>query len=166
MLAFYVIFPSSSWTPASLCCGAGGSCPVARPREAFLAAFGAGKALTAARDPPGIPLGWSRVGALGIRRDWRQHRGTKLLQEQLQLCFELFLPAWGVSGPRCDSGRGGAVGLTARPLFIRWQGRTGSARESREALYKQGEERQREGSGLEIAAVNTTRFTPGQLGAG
>lgn len=166
MLAFYVIFPLSSWTPASLCCGAGGSCPVAQPGEAFLGVFGAGKALTAARDPPGIPLGWSGVGALGIRRDWRQQRGTKLLQEQLQLCFELFLPARGVSGPRCDSGRGGAVGLTAQALFIRWQGRTGSARESREALYKQGEERQREGSGLEIAAVNTTRFTPGQLGAG
>lgn len=107
--------------------------------------------------------GWVRSESAGIGGS----RGAqKLLQEQLQLCFELFLPARGVSGPRCDSGRGGAVGLTAPPLFIRWQGRTGSARESREALYKQGEERQREGSGLEIAAVNTTRFTPGQLGAG
>lgn len=163
MLAFYVIFPSSSWTPALLCCGAGGSCPVARPGEAFLVQVKHSQQRGILPESHWDGAGWVRSESAGIGGS----RGAqKLLQEQLQLCFELFLPARGVSDPRCDSGRGGAVGLTARPLFIRWQGRTGSARESREALYKQGEERQREGSGLEIAAVNTTRFTPGQLGAG
>lgn len=98
-------FPLSSWTAALLCHGA-----VARPGEAFLGAFwvhlvqiNPSQQHRSSRNPIGMERG-------GICRNWSSRGAQNLLEEQLQLCFEHFLPAWGVTGPGCDSGRAGAQG--------------------------------------------------------